>query len=352
MAFSNEEIKKARQTDLGAYLQRENEIARESNRTEPYELVQDGGQIRVSGYGGLLVTENMWNQRSTGKGGNTVDFIQTFENRSFKEAVDRILSHDQGVRPLELAKKEREKVPFNLPEENESFRRVIAYLTKTRGLDSDIVLKEIKKGELFEDKQYHNAVFVGRDQDGNIKWAQKRSTLSERKLVLDQSGSDPKYPYFYGDKSSPNVVVVESPIEALSYASMIKLHGNNPEKAAILALGGIHDTALVQYLKDNPHVKNIVVGLNNDRATKPNEIKGHEASQIIEDKFNKRYFVKKVFPKGNDWNDDLRAIRADRLERQPELNKEKGLEDQIRDYAKNKAKQRVEQKGPTLARSR
>lgn len=353
MAFTDEQIRKARQTDLVSYLQRENEMAREAGQAEPYTLVQDGGQVRVSGYGGLLVTQNMWNQRSTKQGGNTVDFIQQFEKRPFREAVERVLANDKGFKQLEVAKKEfKPKEPFLLPEANDTFKRVIAYLTKTRGLDPEIVLKEIKNKNLYEDKQYHNAVFVGKDQEGEPRWAQKRTTLSERKIVLDQVGSDPRYPFFYGNRHSITVIVTESPIEALSYASMIKIHGNDPEKTAILALGGVHDTALKQYLSENPHVKNIVSALNNDRASKPHEVKGHEASEMIQKKYESRYYVRKVFPKGNDWNDDLRSIRAQELEKNPVVMKEKGVEDQVRDYAKMKAKQRSVEKGPTRVRTR
>jgi sialic acid synthase SpsE len=118
-----------------------------------------------------------------------------------------------------------------------------------------------------------------------------------------------------------------------------------------LALGGVHDTALAQYIMENPHVKNIITALNNDRAEKVDEIKGHEASEIIRERFeSKGLFVKKVFPKGNDWNDDLRAIRAEELEKKPVI--EKGVEDQIKEYTKMKTKLKKQERGPTLTRSR
>lgn len=354
--YTNEEIRKARQTDLPSYLHRENEMARKAGNVEPYKLEIDGNQIRVAGYGGLMVTGNMWNQRSTNKGGNALDFLQEIEKRSFKESIQRLLNQEHGYERITTSQREqRPKVPFELPERNETFKRVIAYLTKTRGLDAEIVLKEIKAGNLYEDKQYHNAVFVGKDQNNEPKWAQKRSTLSDHKMIYDQTGSDARFPFFYGNKHSNTVIVTESPIEALSYASLIKMHGNDPEKTAILPLGGVHDTALQQYLRDNPHVKNIVTALNNDRATKPDEIKGREASELIQKKYEgKGIYVKQVFPKGKDWNDDLRSLRIQEIEKKPVLvlTEEQRLEKQIKDYAKKKELQKQQQKGPMLNRTR
>lgn len=357
MAFSKEEIRMARQTDLVFYLQHENELARKEGRVEPYRLERDGKQIRVKDYGGLLVTGNMWNQRSTLKGGNTLDFLTEIEKIPFKEAVEKLLRQEHGYTRVDIKEQSKEpKKPFVLPEKNDSFKRVIAYLTKTRGLDPDIVLEEIKKGNIYEDKEHHNVVFVGREpKSGEPRWAQKRTTLSDYKIIFEQAGSDPKYPYFYGNRKSKAVIVVESPIEALSYASLLRYHGRDMSQAAILSLGGVHDTALKQYLKDHPQVDLIITALNNDRGEKPEEVKGHEASLMIKEKYHEGpngRRVRNIFPKGKDWNDDLRAIRAEELAKKPIIEKERTVEDQIREYAKKKALERKLNRGPVRSRTR
>ncbi|WP_101809515.1 DUF3991 domain-containing protein [Paenibacillus pasadenensis] len=357
--LSNDDVRKARQTSLVDYLQKENEHARAEGRIEPWRLEPDGNQLRVRGFGGLMVRDNMWNQRSTGQGGNTLDFLVEFEKIPFKDAAAKLLDRKLELSQRETFKSSEEpKEPFKLPERNDSFRRVIAYLTKTRGLDTDIVLNEIKKGNLYEDKEHHNAVFVGKEpKSEEPRWAQKRTTLSDYKIIFEQPASDAKYPYFYGNRSSTNVILVESPIEALSYASLLKYHGKDPSQVAILALGGVHDTALKQYLRDQPHVKNIVTALNNDQATKPNEIKGREASDLIEERYSRdggerSIYVKKIFPKGKDWNDDLRAIRADERAKNPLPEKERTVEDEIKAYSKMKAEQRQKERGPVRTRAR
>lgn len=354
MAFTSDQIRKARQTDMLSYFERQNELARKAGKIEPYVIEQEGGQYRLKDHSGLLFQQNFWNQRGTNQGGNMLDFLTNIERMSFKDAVEHLLHDELNLQRVDPEKRyQKPKIEFKLPEDFGTFRRTIAYLTKTRGLDAEIVLGEIRKGNLYEDKQYHNAVFVGRDEQGDPVWAQKRATLSEVKIVLEQPGSDARYPYFYGNRDSKTVVVVESPIEALSYATMIKMNGNDPTKVAILALGGVHDTGLDQYLKNNRHVENIVTATNNDYGEKPDEIKGREGAERIRQKYEKRgYYVKSVFPKGNDWNDDLRALRAEERAKKPDPIKEKDVEAQIRDYARMKAKQKQQervpaQRGPT-----
>lgn len=352
MKISKEEIQKARQTDLYSYLQTQNEIALQEGRTPPYLIEPEGKQYRLKDHGGLLFQKNFWNQRNTGIGGNTLDFLVKIEGKSFKEAVD-LLNQRQGIELKRVEPSERiekEKAPFVLPERNESFRRAIAYLTKTRGLDSEILLDEIKKGRIYEDKEYHNVVFVGFDRNDEPVWAQKRSTLSGKRFIADQEGSDPRHSYYYGNPDAKTVVVVESPIEALSLASLLKIQGKDISEFCFRSLGGVHDTALKQHLLDHPNCRGILTALNNDRGEKENEIKGHEASQIIEKRYKAQgYTVGSIFPKSKDWNDDLRAIQKEQQkDRLPE--KENDIEKQIREYARKKQQER--QKSRVMERTR
>ena len=54
-----------------------------------------------------------------------------------------------------------EKAEFKLPEKNETLNRVYGYLLKTRFLDKEVIDEFVRKGLIYEDKEYHNAVFVG-----------------------------------------------------------------------------------------------------------------------------------------------------------------------------------------------
>lgn len=124
-----------------------------------------------------------------------------------------------------------------------------------------------------------------------------------------------------------------------------------------MPLGGLHDTALRQFLKDHPETcRGIITALNNDRASqdKPHDIKGHEASKIIRDRYGSHYTVQSIFPLANDWNDDLRALRTKDIHKDISHDKEKDIEAQIKDYAKQKKLERTKQREikHTMVRSR
>ena len=52
-------------------------------------------------------------------------------------------------------------------------------------------------GLLYEDAEYHNAVFIGKDEHGIVRHAHKRSVNSEGKAFrINVEGSDPAYSFF------------------------------------------------------------------------------------------------------------------------------------------------------------
>ena len=80
---------------------------------------------------------------------------------------------DEIYRPASQKKQER-KQPFALPNPHSDMRRVYAYLVKTRLIDREVVSYFAKAKLLYEScekskdgmKEYHNAVFVGYDENG------------------------------------------------------------------------------------------------------------------------------------------------------------------------------------------
>ncbi len=56
--------------------------------------------------------------------------------------------------------------------------RVYAYLIKQRFIAPEVITHFAKQHTLYEDKEHHNAVFVGLKEDGEPKQAHKRSTNS------------------------------------------------------------------------------------------------------------------------------------------------------------------------------
>lgn len=338
--YSKDEIRQARQTNIVVYLESVNEAARSAGEIEPYRMTREGNEYRVEGYGGLLVNNNYWSVQSektlvgekmVTQGGNTLDFLTKFEGKSFSEAMGVLIGKDlqrQSVeRPREYTPKS-DKSNFMLPEKFENSRRAIAYLTKTRFIHPEVVINEVKNGNIYEDKDHHNAIFVGRSPDGEPRWANKRSTLTDSSFKGDAHASDPRYPFVLRNDQNRNdgyLIATESPIEAMSYATIMKIQGAQTIKNDIMGIGGAHGVGILQYLKDHPQTKGVILALNNDR-------QGRESTELIENELKahgylgrKGFEFRSITPRdAEDWNEYLIKL-IKQMEQQKKLNEERGI---------------------------
>ena len=101
---------------------------------------------------------------------------------SYQEAMLELLGGERST-ALEIASvKDKNNVPpkkeFKLPDANDDMRRVFAYLTKQRFIAPDIISFFAHQHKIYEDKDHHNVVFVGTDENGVPKQASLRSTIS------------------------------------------------------------------------------------------------------------------------------------------------------------------------------
>ena len=190
-----------------------------------------------------------------------------------------------------------------MPEKNDNYRRLYAYLGKTRGIDYEIITEMVKAGLLYEDKEHHNCVFLGKNLNGEVKYCLKVGTTTDKKFKGELPGSDKKYNIeLRNDKNNWIVCVYESIIDAMSHETLIKNQGKNYKKTNKISLGGVSDLKLEQYLKDNPKITKIITCLDNDEI-------GLSAALKIKEKYEKLgYTINKIVPKiGKDFNDDLFA---------------------------------------------
>ena len=77
----------------------------------------------------------------------------------------------------EKGKSREEGKPFALPEKNTEMRRAFTYLTTTRGISRTVLAEFIKRRMIYEDRKYHNAVFVGYDKSGVARHAHKHGII-------------------------------------------------------------------------------------------------------------------------------------------------------------------------------
>lgn len=142
---------------------------------------------------------------------------------SRNEAIDALIgkSHNQYRPPPPSQKPVLEKKPLVMPEKNGNYKRLFAYLTKSRGIDAATVQDLIDRGKLYESKDTHNCVFVSHDESGNPAYVYQRGTLSEGKPFKRDSGN--KDCAFAITGNSSRLYVYEGSIDAISDITLSKL---------------------------------------------------------------------------------------------------------------------------------
>ena len=282
--YTQEQKDRARTTDLVDLLQRQGEHLKRSGAE--YQWRDGSNKVTIRG--------NLWYHQYDQVGGDAIDFVRRFYNKDYPEAMEYLLNGYGGTLTAALPVKKEVK-EFEMPQRNENMRRVYAYLLHQRGLNRDVVYAFAHKNMIYESLPHHNAVFVGYDTDGVPRHAHKRGTGSQSTYKGNAEGCIPEYS-FHWNGTSDKIFLFEAPIDMLSYISL------NPyqwQKNTYAASCSVADRVLFQCLKDNPHIKEVYLCLDNDEA-------GQTASKRISDKlFIQGYKTEILTPIHKDWNEDL-----------------------------------------------
>ena len=298
--FTDEEITKANNVNIMDYIINQGIIPKRVG----------SNSYKVEGYGGLHInpTKNMWNCFSQNKGGGPIQLVMFLRDKTWVDAVKELIvaapsntPYKRAMPPEQINEAEK-KGKLILPEKNNTYKHIIAYLIKTRKIDKEIVYKLIQDGKLYEDK-YRNCVFVGYDKNNTPCYASKRGTNTNKIFKGDVENSNKAYP-FCVEGTSNKVHVFEGPIEVMSYLTLFKRLHNYPFKDHAISLGCLGDVGLVQYLKDNPNINEITFCLNNDKW-------GIDAANRFKEKYKDKYSVKIERPIYKDFNEDLQIIFTD-----------------------------------------
>ena len=252
--FTEEQKRQANEVDLVEFLR---------SKGEP--LIRSGPEFRMSSNHSVTVSGNEWYDHATEKGGGPVSFLKEFHGMNYQQAVLTLLGQDIG-QPFPQADTPREKVKkeFSLPPANDNNRRAFAYLLKHRHLDRGVLTAFVRLELIYEDKGYHNAVFVGKDRDGTAHHAHKRSTNSQGKSFrMTVEGSDFRYAFNWPG-SSGHLLVFEAPIDMLSFISTH--HDSNWARHNYVALCGTSSQPLLGMLERYPNIETVHLALDNDQA--------------------------------------------------------------------------------------
>ena len=256
----------------------------------PYELVKvSANEYTTKTHDSLRMSNGLWNWCSRGFGGrNAIDYLMKTEQLEFNDAANLLLKQLQNKVPTidqqPVKAKERHII---IPEKNTASDNVISYL-KSRGIDEEIIKECIEKHLIYEEKHDHNALFLGYDDFGNIKYAGCRST-NETIFKQDATGSDKSYSFrLESNTKTDTIYIFEGAIDALSYATFLKLYGMDYKAKTLISLAGIYQPAsdiskskiplaIQRYLDKHPETKNIFLCFDNDKAGR----KASKALQIV-----------------------------------------------------------------------
>lgn len=296
-------LERVRQIDLLSYLR----------EFEPSNLVKVKGTSNVyctAEHDSLKISNGKWYWWSRGFGGySALDYLIKVKEYDFVEAVEILTGQTMADwKPPPAPKKDKPKVLL-LPPKNKDCNRVIQYLFG-RGIDYQLIQECISDGTLYESADYHNAVFIGKDESGTPKYAALRGTLGST-FKQDASGSDKQYSFrLLAKKPADTVHLFEAAIDLLSYATYLKCEGKDYKSENLLSLSGVYQPkkemkdskipiALTTFLSANPQIKTIVLHLDNDKV-------GRLCTATLKELLQKDYkIVDDPPPVGKDFNDFL-----------------------------------------------
>ena len=306
MRIDDNTVAQARAADMVAFFEKHN----------GFTFAHRHGEYRCEQHPSLAVKHDRlsWFWHSKGVGGHGVlDYLTKVENMPFREAVEvatgASLPPPQHRVNLTLSEEEAKPKSLVLPDKKGIPIQIYDYLCNKRGIDGWIVHALMQKGSLYEDKR-GNVVFVGFDEHGKARFASVRGIYGD--FRGDCAGSDKRYAFFLDSPYSSKVYVFESPIDALSRASMENVFREDKEawkRKNYLSLAGTTDAALPFFLNKRDNIKEIIFCLDRDDA-------GQRAAEGMAKKYaDKGYYVSIERPFAKDFNEDLMNFRAQIQER-------------------------------------
>ena len=295
--FTEDQKQRAASVDLVDFLRRQGE-----------KLIRSGPEYRLGRDHSVTVRGNEWFDHAVEEGGGPISFVRNFYHLSYPEAVTRLLNGEQG-KPYEPASKKQKEEPkeFILPAAGHEMRRLYAYLLKKRLIDREVLNTFVRAGLIYEScekskdglHEYHNAVFVGKDEHGVARHAHKRSVSDMGKTFrINVEGCDPRYS-FHWTGISDRLYVFEAPIDLLSF---LTLYPKDWQKHSYVALCGTAEHAMLRMLEQNSNITSTILCLDHDEA-------GIEATGRLTDILREHGHqqVSALLPEQKDWNEDVKV---------------------------------------------
>ena len=242
--IDQELVRKARQTDLVAYLM---------NHGEPLKRV--GANYVHREHDSLYIKANMFVWYSQDKKGNSIDFLMLYYGMSFKEAVEALTGAD--LQEVTYTPQSHAETPQRATDE----KRVIAYLCKRRGLENRIIFNLIKQGKLTQDER-GNCNFIICD------W-------KEQPIGVEIVGTgDTRYKQTTVHSGFGFHIIIGEPTEALYFESAIDLlscyqiYQDKLTHHILVSMGGLNISVVEELKRERPQLKHWLCVYNDQAGNK------------------------------------------------------------------------------------
>jgi len=303
---------RVRDTDLtdvlGALGGKRDQYDRSKWHVEGYEL-----SIRGQKYADMHVTKGTPYARS----GGAIDLVRYVKGYDFKRAVDYLNDRHYSGHAVETPAAEptpyvqsEGKGAFTLPQEHaERWPDIRAYLVDQRGIPGSLVDEAHARGDVYATlhQGYPNAVFVRRDDEGQAIGAYMRGTRG--RFYGMAKDSDKEAGYFsvaYGTPNrldKPSLVIVESPIDALSYAALKSTGHAYGRIISTDGYGPLPTEAIDETLQAGGTVRG---AFDNDGPAGGGSTLWHDMTDAYPQETSGDYTsIMRETPKAKDWNEDL-----------------------------------------------
>lgn len=250
------------------------------------QLEKSGREYRWKLRDSLTLRDNKWYRHSQSKGGYPVAFVMEFYNKTFPEAVRMLIGEEPAGNNGSTNNQ------FRLPAKNDNNDTIIKYLTEERCLDKDLVGAFLMSGDIYEDAEHHNVIFVGRDRNGIPRYATARGT--QEKFRQDILGSDKSFGFSF-EGTGHKLLVFEAPIDLLSF---ICLYPKDWQTRSCCSLGGVSGKTMDRILSERKDIDQVFLCLDSDEA-------GNNASLKLTESIPETITVTRLVPARKDWNDVL-----------------------------------------------
>ena len=295
-----EVITEAKRMDLLTYLR----------EYEPGELVKfSSNTYTTRTHDSLKISNGKWMWWSRGIGGKSaLDYLIKVRGMDFVQAVQTIMGNGSVSFPTCKNIKSYEEQPLLLPQKSPTTEVVFDYLFG-RGIDYEIINHCLEQELIIESLPYHNAVFIGYDENKEPKYAAYRATNQSR-IMGDCTGSKKQYSFRLTAENTGEVHLFECAIDLLSYATLMKLESKDCRQFNLVSLAGVYSpkqkiedskvpVTLGRLLEKDKTIRRIVLHLDND-------IAGRKATKALQTILSDKYEVVDDPPQyGKDVNDFL-----------------------------------------------